>query len=485
MLKNSDISRNIGISELIHKEEGLVQYQSPESLNKKPPHLTGIVQMDSMSDFDFNQQYYQQNASKISEKISYKKRAKQLKKLREKYENPGTDSFKGPWAKYISDQSEIEDSKQLTKEQEDILTQMEIEKQRKLEAIKKEEQDFFDFKPTSICHLEQTLDYQGRSFIEPPTTLKYSEHNCYIPKKLIHTYMGHTKPVQVIKFFPNYGHYLLSCSLDGKIKLWDVLSHKKCAMTYINHSEGVRDICFANDGKHFISCGYDKSARYWDTETGKVIQTFRLNKLPFCIKINPDEDRQNEFLVGTNLKQILQFDINSPQPTLTYEEHVGAINTLTFIDNNRKFVTTSDDKKIFIWEYGISVAVKHISEPTMQSLPAVAMHPKGKFFVGQSLDNKIVVYDVKNGFKNVRKKKFVGHLNAGFACGIDFSPDGQFLCSGDAEGKIWFWDWRSTKNYTTLNGHTKVCINVRWHPIMPSLVASCSWDGSIKLWDTR
>ena len=86
---------------------------------------------------------------------------------------------------------------------------------------------------------------------------------------------------------------------------------------------------------------------------------------------------------------------------------------------------------------------------------------------------------------NSFKKKFIGHVNAGYSCGLDFSPDGQFLCSGDADGKLWFWDWRTTKNYTTINAHNKICNDVKWHPIKPSLLASCSWDNTIKLWDSR
>jgi len=66
--------------------------------------------------------------------------------------------------------------------------------------------------------LQQDGDYQGRGFIDPPSILKNVEHTSFIPKKLIHTYIGHTKPVQVIKFFPKYGHFILSCSLDNQVK---------------------------------------------------------------------------------------------------------------------------------------------------------------------------------------------------------------------------------------------------------------------------
>lgn len=239
--------------------------------------------------------------------------------------------------------------------------------------------------------MQQDSDYQGRSFIEIPPSLKNVDHTCFIPKKLINTYTGHTKAVQVIKFFPKYGHFILSCSLDNKVKLWDVMSHRKCVRTYIGHTEGVRDICFSNDGKHFLSAGFDKNIHYWDTETGKVIRTFNNKKIPFCILMHPDEDKQNQFLVGTSSKKIIQYDINTGGILQSYDEHLGAINTLTFIDNNRKFVSTSDDKKIFIWEYGLPVVVKHISEPSMHSIPATALHPNGKYFVGQSLDNKVKI----------------------------------------------------------------------------------------------
>lgn len=40
-----------------------------------------------------------------------------------------------------------------------------------------------------------------------------------------------------------------------------------------------------------------------------------------------------------------------------YNYHLGAVNTITFLDNGARFVTTSDDKTIRIWEYGIPVQV--------------------------------------------------------------------------------------------------------------------------------
>jgi pre-mRNA-processing factor 17 len=38
------------------------------------------------------------------------------------------------------------------------------------------------------------------------------------------------------------------------------------------------------------------------------------------------------------------------------------------VERGRKFASSSDDKKVFIWEYGIPVVIKHLSEPGMTAI---------------------------------------------------------------------------------------------------------------------
>jgi pre-mRNA-processing factor 17 len=61
------------------------------------------------------------------------------------------------------------------------------------------------------------------------------------------------------------------------------------------------------------------------------------------------------------------------------------------------------------------------------------------------LDNQILIFGAQDRFKQNRKKRFVGHLISGYACQPNFSPDGRYLISGDANGHLWMWDWKSAR----------------------------------------
>jgi pre-mRNA-processing factor 17 len=82
-----------------------------------------------------------------------------------------------------------------------------------------------------------------------------------------------------------------------------------------------------------------------------------------------------------------------------------------------------------------------------------------------------------------RKKKFQGHLVAGYACQPGLSPDGRFVFSGDSQGLMWFWDWKTCNLRKKYKAHDGVIMSTLWHPHETSKIATCSWDGNIKLWD--
>nr|GMD20871.1 collinsiaXVI-like protein [Ipomoea batatas] len=70
-----------------------------------------------------------------------------------------------------------------------------------------------------------------------------------------------------------------------------------------------------------------------ETETGKVISTFYTGKVPYVVRLNPDEDKQNVVLAGMSDKKIVQWDMNSGQIAQEYDQLLGAENIITFVDD--------------------------------------------------------------------------------------------------------------------------------------------------------
>ncbi|KAG5321455.1 PRP17 factor, partial [Pseudoatta argentina] len=403
------------------------------------------------------------------------------KRKRHRNNNPSDiEGFLGPWGGYIGEKRVIKPSDEEAAELEEILAK------RNKRGKQTEEKPLEE---KTVLHIKDSVDYQGRSFLHAPQDVGVNLRSesppdrCFLPKAQIHTWEGHTKGISQIRWFPRTAHLLLSCSMDCRVKLWEVYKDRRCVRTYYGHRQAVRDISFDNDGKRFLSAAYDRYVKLWDTETGACISRFTSRKIPYCAKFNPDPDKQHLFVAGTSDKKIICWDIRSGEITQEYDRHLGAVNTITFVDENRRFVTTSDDKSLRVWEWDIPVDMKYIADPSMHSMPAVTPSRNQKWLACQSMDNKIVIFSALNRFKMNRKKTFAGHMVAGYACGLDFSPDMSYLVSGDADGKCYIWDWKTTKLYKKWKAHDGVCIDVLWHPHEPSRLASAGWDGKIKYWD--
>ena len=131
---------------------------------------------------------------------------------------------------------------------------------------------------------------------------------------------------------------------------------------------------------------------------------FTNKRIPYCVKFNPDADKQNQFLAGCSDKKIVQvrrrrgttsrrhvclrltsrphacaatgqWDVNTGEIVQEYDQHLAAVNSITFVDDNRRFISTSDDKTVRVWDWGFPVVIKYIADPTMHSMPSVAVSP--------------------------------------------------------------------------------------------------------------
>ncbi|GAB1208983.1 hypothetical protein APSETT445_007748 [Aspergillus pseudonomiae] len=412
----------------------------------------------------------------------------------------GEGAYLGPWAKYKDDdhmyeETEAAEDRELASDEEYVDEEEEEIAPAHMPAMSKQATDYQDDSSkveTTEFHGSEQFDYMGRTYMHVPQDLdidlrkEIGSVKNFIPKKLIHTWKSHTKAITSLRFFPQSGHLLLSSAADGKAKIWDAFHSRELLRTFSGHSKAITDTDFHSTGKTFLTASYDRQIKLWDTEYGKCLGRFSTGKTPHVVRFNPGAEHSHEFLAGMSDKKIVQFDTRSGELVQEYDHHLAAINTITFVDENRRFISTSDDKSLRAWEYGIPVPIKFIAEPYMFALTRAAPHPNGKYVAFQSGDNQIVVYGATDKFRQNRKKSFRGHNNAGYAIDLKISPDGQFICSGDSAGYVCFWDWKTGKMYHKImasgkEGGATTCLD--WHPQETSKVVTGGLDGVIRYWD--
>jgi pre-mRNA-processing factor 17 len=142
----------------------------------------------------------------------------------------GEGAYLGPWARYneaalaTRDDEEGEEYEEEEEEEEEVVAPVSNP------IIDKAGREYLDVntggvgKETTEFHGSEMYDYQGRTYMHVPQDLDIDlrkepgSTTNFIPKKLVHTWKGHTKPITALRFFPTSGHLLLSSASDSKVK---------------------------------------------------------------------------------------------------------------------------------------------------------------------------------------------------------------------------------------------------------------------------
>lgn len=464
------------------KAQTLTASQPDAQVSRNKMVATGILEVSSISDTDFEKQrrMHQREQAKASGVTTTGEPASNstIKRSRIKASNDAADieGFLGPWAGY---EEEGRGEGVVAAPTEEEVSRFIMEKSL---LVPTSLSGYIEMgQEKSIFHGRHERDEQGNTYMTSLAPL-HTPTECFPPKGSTSTWVGHTKGVNSIRFFPRTGRLLLSGSQDHRVKLWSVYGERECLRTFYGHNKPVREVGYNFDGTTFFSCSYDKTVKVWDTETGKCTFYKHHRALPYCATFHPMD--ANFLLVGTADRKILQWDLRAGTKAGFYRGHRDAVNSITFFDGNRKFVTSSDDRTLRVWECGeFRKDPQLVASSDMQRLLTAAHHPTEDMLAFQSLDNRIQIYAPFQNSLSQRSKRFIGHATGGYACQIGFSPDGRFIYSGDARGHVIIWDWTSGAIVRRLEGHKQVCMGVQWNPNEQAKLATCSWDGTIKYWE--
>jgi WD40 repeat protein len=258
---------------------------------------------------------------------------------------------------------------------------------------------------------------------------------------------GHTEGVVGIIHLPG-GQRIITCSLDGSLRVWNVKSGKQIGDDWRDGDSGVWSIALSPDGKKVVSGSFDGAVRLWDIDTCKVIKTWTghtREAMSVCWRDG------RSVLSGSADGTARQWDVQSgetvPKPI---EIVLASIKT--------------GHQEVF--------AVVYSPDTTL-----IATAGLGGPYTGKPLESAVKIWDAKTGELVTTLK---GHTNT-VTC-LAWTKDGKTLISGSWDHLIRTWDTTKWEQTAVLDEHTGHVINIAISP-NDRILASVSRDNTARLWD--
>nr|XP_033807433.1 WD repeat-containing protein 25 isoform X1 [Geotrypetes seraphini]XP_033807434.1 WD repeat-containing protein 25 isoform X1 [Geotrypetes seraphini]XP_033807435.1 WD repeat-containing protein 25 isoform X1 [Geotrypetes seraphini]XP_033807436.1 WD repeat-containing protein 25 isoform X1 [Geotrypetes seraphini] len=332
-----------------------------------------------------------------------------------------------------------------------------------------------------------SMTFRVSETIKPYLEAKYKATE--ISRSLVFQMCEHQGPVNKVQWCPvqQYSHMLLSASMDKSFKVWDAVDTGSCLKTYLCHSGAVRDVQWSSCGRVVLSGGFDSMLYLTDIETGKPLFSSENEFKISTLKFHPTD--RNVFVCGGFSPSIRAWDIRDCKVIKIYKAAVQQTLDILFLPEGKEFFSSTDsvsrdsaDRTIIAWDFQTTARISNQIFHERYTCPCLTLHPKDSTFVAQTNGNYMALFSTQWPYKINKKKRYEEHKVEGFAVGCEFSPDGSLLATGSSEGRVFLYNYNTSRVVRNFPAHNQACVNVSFHPVLPSLFATSDWSGEIKIW---
>ncbi|KAJ8420533.1 hypothetical protein Cgig2_017311 [Carnegiea gigantea] len=303
--------------------------------------------------------------------------------------------------------------------------------------------------------------------------------------------------------------------MDSVTCIWNVWNgQQKKARAFTYHNAAIKDVKWSPEGQFVLSCGYDCSSRLVDVEKGSETQVFLEDQAVTAIKFHPHNS--SLFLSGGSKGLLKLWDIRLGKVVHQYTRRLGPILDIEFMVDGKQFISSCDvsssnlsENSLIVWDVSREVPLSN-QDQTMPSptwsptaftvnwiiyynllsvyaeaytCTCVRCHPFEPSFVAQSNGNYIAIFSTTHPFRLDKYKRFESHGVFGFPIRCGFSSDGEILASGSSDGNIYFYSFGSSNLLKKIKAYDQPCVDVAFHPLFPNVIASCSWNGEVSVFE--
>ena len=216
----------------------------------------------------------------------------------------------------------------------------------------------------------------------------------------IYKQQGHMNDINIIAYSPEGGQ-LASGAEDGRIKIFDI-SSSNCLITFMDHTAKVTGLQYAlNKSNVLVSSSLDGTIRAYDLikyKNFRIMTTPKQTQLICC-----SVDYSGEIVAAGSLDtyNIFVWSLKTGDLIDVLNGHTAPVSCLAFSHINDILISGSWDNTVKMWELytkkGISETYEHNSKIT-----AVALSPNDKEVAVSTLNGELYTWDIETGsIKNI------------------------------------------------------------------------------------
>eukprot|EP01104_Vermistella_antarctica_P012122 TRINITY_DN3455_c0_g1_i1.p1 TRINITY_DN3455_c0_g1~~TRINITY_DN3455_c0_g1_i1.p1 ORF type:complete len:489 (+),score=18.48 TRINITY_DN3455_c0_g1_i1:60-1469(+) len=325
---------------------------------------------------------------------------------------------------------------------------------------------------------------------------------------------GHTEAVLSVQFSPD-GTKLASGSGDTTVRLWDVET-ATAKKQLRGHTDWVLCVAWSPDGKKLATGSNDNTIRIWDAETGKSIKLLKGHK-KWITSLSWEPCHLNPQCVrlasSSRDGQVKIWNVTTSRCLLSLTGHTACVSCVKWggegllfsASRDRTIKVWTDDGKLVRtldghahWVNSLALNTDYVlrtgqydhtlTPPTsLEDAKAKALKRyeearggKPERLVSCSDDNTMFLWHPAEAKKPILRM----HGHARPVNLVSFSPDGRLVASASWDNSLKLWDGITGKFISTCKGHVNAVYQVCWSSDS-RMVVSGSKDSTVKVWSLK
>lgn len=198
-------------------------------------------------------------------------------------------------------------------------------------------------------------------------------------------------PIRTAKFIPRK-NWIITGADDLVIRVYNYNTLEKVSQ-FEGHTDYIRGFAIHPTRSYVLSCSDDMTVKLWDWEKQwKCVTTYEGHvHYVMAVAFNPKDT--NTFATASLDRTIKVWNLGSPTANYTLEGHDKGVNCIDYYAGGERpyLVSGADDASVRVWDYQTKACVR-ILEGHIQNVSAVLFHPDLPLILSGSEDGSVKVW---------------------------------------------------------------------------------------------